>query len=397
MKLYIFFLSIFLCLYLLFNVSTALTRNKRQESSGGGGGGGDAAGENEEDLVKGQVCDFGSGSLLQTCGWVVPNASHPMVRWRTAQGAQEFWLGGPPRDHTLTDSSGGYAYFETSYQMPSMPRTTIVPNKYASPSNNISFSGRLMSSSGGSNNELLRPFISQLPLFQVTRETTKEIPVPDDGVLQSPNITNTGPQGVCLSFFYSIDGLSTESLEVILQDAARPKYNRTLIIFNDVTEAEWRRAEVAYAYSSTHRMLLKANAKRLGHIERTFRGYIAIDDIQVKTMEEGGGSAANAEEPCKGHCTFEAGLCGWTNQEEGDDFDWRLGRGSQNIFTGPARDYSSFANNEISGGYVFINSAYPRRPGDVAVLLSPVMNPTSKYYLLKIMKHVLYYFQSYFR
>lgn len=80
---------------------------------------------------------------------------------------------------------------------------------------------------------------------------------------------------------------------------------------------------------------------------------------------------------CLGHCTFEAGLCAWNNQDENDDFDWKLGRGSQNIFTGPARDYSSFDNNEISGGFVYIDAGYPRRPGDKALLLSPVMNPTS--------------------
>ncbi len=103
-----------------------------------------------------------------------------------------------------------------------------------------------------------------------------------------------------------------------------------------------------------------------------------------------------SEETCKGFCTFEAGFCTWTNQDENDDFDWKLGRGtflsvvslvpyflfpnlgSQNIFTGPARDFSSFDNNEISGGYVYIDANYPRRPGDVALLLSPSLNPTSK-------------------
>lgn len=66
----------------------------------------DDAAAAEEDVVKGQVCDFGSGSLLQTCSWTVPNGSHPDIRWKTAQGAQEFWLGGPGRDHTLSDTSG---------------------------------------------------------------------------------------------------------------------------------------------------------------------------------------------------------------------------------------------------------------------------------------------------
>lgn len=66
----------------------------------------DDAAAAEEDVVKGQVCDFGSGSLLQTCSWTVPNGSHAEIRWKTAQGAQEFWLGGPGRDHTLSDTSG---------------------------------------------------------------------------------------------------------------------------------------------------------------------------------------------------------------------------------------------------------------------------------------------------
>lgn len=30
-----------------------------------------------------------------------------------------------------------------------------------------------------------------------------------------------------------------------------------------------------------------------------------------------------------GFCTFEAGFCAWTNQDEGDDFDWKLGRGTR--------------------------------------------------------------------
>lgn len=90
-----------LTLSALFSLSLAGSgRFKRQD---------DAAAA-EEDVVKGQVCDFGSGSLLQTCSWTVPNGSHPEIRWKTAQGAQEFWLGGPGRDHTLSDTSGKCFY-----------------------------------------------------------------------------------------------------------------------------------------------------------------------------------------------------------------------------------------------------------------------------------------------
>lgn len=69
-------------------------------------------------------------------------------------------------------------------------------------------------------------------------------------------------------------------------------------------------------------------------------------------------------------------MCGWTNQEEGDDFDWQLARGTDNIFTGPSRDYYSFSREYPLGGYTYIDSSYPRRPGDKALLLSPSFEPT---------------------
>lgn len=327
----------------------------------------------EEDVVKGQVCDFGSGSLLQTCSWTVPNGSHPEIRWKTAQGAQEFWLGGPGRDNTLKDSSGGYAYFETSHQSSNTGRySVVVPSGLPGNGRSLSQSNNstVVSSGGrGMSSEVLRPLISRFPLFQMSTESRKEIPVPDYSLFQSPNITDTGSQGLCLSLYYSIDGLSADSLQVILSDS-KTRYNRTLSFYNDITEGEWRKSEIAYTYATIHKIILKANAKPLSNPDRAFRGYIAVDDVAFKQMEE-------SEETCKGFCTFEAGFCTWTNQDENDDFDWKLGRGSQNIFTGPARDFSSFDNNEISGGYVYIDANYPRRPGDVALLLSPSLNPTS--------------------
>lgn len=69
-------------------------------------------------------------------------------------------------------------------------------------------------------------------------------------------------------------------------------------------------------------------------------------------------------------------MCGWINQEEGDDFDWTLARGSDNFFTGPARDYYSFSREYPMGGYVYIDAGFPRRPGDRAYLSSPSFEPT---------------------
>ncbi|KAJ6225385.1 hypothetical protein RDWZM_003930 [Blomia tropicalis] len=342
-------------------IQSSQYRFKRQEDTG------------VEDDVKGQVCDFGSGSLLQSCNWFVPNGSHPTIRWKTAQGAQEFWLGGPGRDHTLSDTSGGYAYFETSFQSNNQRFQNQPTTPVRSSSSTAANQSLIRTTSGHhqlSSNDILRPLISRFPIFQLTKDNNKQITIPDYSLFQSPNITDTGSQGLCLGFYYSIDGLSADSLQVVLIDS-KTGYNRTLSMYNDVTDGIWIKSEIAYTYAGLHRIAMKANAKSITNVDRSFRGYIAIDDVQFKQMDE------TAEEACKGFCTFEAGFCQWTNQDENDDFDWKLGRGSQNIFTGPARDYSSFDNNEISGGYVYIDANYPRRPGDLALLLSPTLNPTS--------------------
>lgn len=117
-------------------------------------------------------------------------------------------------------------------------------------------------------------------------------------------------------------------------------------------------------------------AKKLDQPDRAYRGFISVDDVQFQPIGEN-------EENCKGHCTFEGGLCGWTNQEENDDFNWQMARGTQNIFTGPSSDYISFGQNDQSGGFVYIDSSFPRRPGDRALLMSPSMTQTGKIDLMK--------------
>lgn len=53
-------------------------------------------------------------------------------------------------------------------------------------------------------------------------------------------------------------------------------------------------------------------AKDLPDPYRKYRGYVAVDNVVLKPGAE-----------CKGHCTFEGGVCGWNN-DESDDFDWSL-------------------------------------------------------------------------
>ena len=53
-------------------------------------------------------------------------------------------------------------------------------------------------------------------------------------------------------------------------------------------------------------------AKDSADAYRKYRGYVAVDNVAVRPGPD-----------CRGHCTFEGGFCGWTNQND-DDFDWSL-------------------------------------------------------------------------
>ena len=72
---------------------------------------------------------------------------------------------------------------------------------------------------------------------------------------------------------------------------------------------------------------------------------------------------------CEADCNFDADIsvCQWENIDT-DDFDWSVSRGSLKSFTGPTRDQSTSVSGGSAGGYAFIDSAYPRRPGDLARL-----------------------------
>ena len=59
--------------------------------------------------------------------------------------------------------------------------------------------------------------------------------------------------------------------------------------------------------------------------------------------------------------------CAWENVDS-DNFDWSVSRGSRKSFTGPTRDQASTQFPGSAGGFAFIDSGYPRHPGDTAIL-----------------------------
>jgi len=124
--------------------------------------------------------------------------------------------------------------------------------------------------------------------------------------------------------------------------------------------------QVMYTYPKEHTLILEAIPKPETTQVRRYRGYIAVDEIKFRP-----GSA------CKGHCTFDSGFCKFANDPTAN-FQWMVGRGSENPNTGPQRDHSSFATNRVTGAFAYIDAGHPRRPGDKAQLLSEEFPATDK-------------------
>ncbi|XP_022236447.1 MAM and LDL-receptor class A domain-containing protein 1-like, partial [Limulus polyphemus] len=202
-------------------------------------------------------CDFGNGLLLKLCTWSNPLNTPSSLRWKTGRGVTSNWFGGPRTDHTSANADGGYAFFETSYRETDDQREQF-PN-------------------------------GQTSQFQNSERRTTAL-------LVSQNMSQTDPSGFCVSFFYAINGLSAQSLKMLLIDGETLE-KRTLWESTDGLEGSWRKGEVGYTYEKTHQVEIMIEGVPKNHSDpsRIFRGYIALDDIRFESLS---GGASN----CLGKC-----------------------------------------------------------------------------------------------
>lgn len=88
---------------------------------------------------------------------------------------------------------------------------------------------------------------------------------------------------------------------------------------------------------------------------------LAIDDLSFLTGECPDTS---------GHCNFEGNLCGWTNMQDTDQFDWILfSSGEDSSYAGPAQDITTGSTE----GYSLIAPAQQHNTDDAAILYSPII------------------------
>ncbi|RWS31471.1 MAM domain-containing glycosylphosphatidylinositol anchor protein 2-like protein [Leptotrombidium deliense] len=149
--------------------------------------------------------------------------------------------------------SGGYAYFETSYKAINRVFSSAAlesgynePQRIAIIDNNNNKTDTKLSASGG-----------QLSLFKetlISRPDETRTVIPNVAHLISPNITRGGPQGLCISFFYNIDGLSSDRLRILVRDIQSGE-NQTVWQSRMHSDGNWIKSEIAYSYNELHQVM----------------------------------------------------------------------------------------------------------------------------------------------
>ncbi|XP_026667146.1 MAM and LDL-receptor class A domain-containing protein 1-like [Ceratina calcarata] len=273
-------------------------------------------------------CDFGSFPTQTLCEW---QNGDGVLEWMAGTGMGTNWMGGPPSDYSTGTMEGGYAFLETSE----------LPQK----------DGKAKSLGG---------------------------------LLHSPQLGSTGVAGTCVMFKYNMEGLSIAGLRILLHVGtdeysikkeqteeitpenvtAVPPPCKPVEVFDEriiwnaqyYTLGVWQQTQMLYTYPEVHSLIIEGIPVDSTDPTRLYRGYVAIDDVDLQPGTS-----------CLGFCNFAGGFCDWSNDAD-DDFDWTISRGSGNPTTGPAADSSP--DRSTAGGYTYIDSSFPRRPGDRARLIS---------------------------
>ena len=163
----------------------------------------------------------------------------------------------------------------------------------------------------------------------------------------------------CLTFWYHMYGSGIGILNVYRKDESSTSPVKIWSLFGEQENA-WKIANVR----------IKSKGKPFqiqfeGVIGSSYKSDIAIDDVAVNS-----GFC-----PPIASCTFESGFCGYSNVEDGDNFDWLIGTASTSSDgTGPQVDHTT---GTTQGHYLYIETSGVHKLGDKALLQSESVPATN--------------------
>eukprot|EP00057_Strongylocentrotus_purpuratus_P034024 XP_793639.3 PREDICTED: MAM and LDL-receptor class A domain-containing protein 1 [Strongylocentrotus purpuratus] len=204
----------------------------------------------------------------------------------------------------------------------------------------------------------------------------------DVAVLVSPFVQASN-QPRCVMFYAFMYGSNVDYLNLYIRPwGTTPSLDPQFSIYGNIAN-EWRLygMDLPGSHENFH-VLFEAN---IGRFKSS--GKIAIDDIGMVTgncPEQ----VAPTPLPWGADCDFEQNgtLCGYT-QRSTDAFDWTWHQGSTgSTNTGPHSDHTLGTSE---GHYMYIETSLPQRPGNLASLISPVLNSQNTDTCLRFYYHAM--------
>ncbi|XP_036451600.1 MAM domain-containing protein 2 [Colossoma macropomum] len=150
-----------------------------------------------------------------------------------------------------------------------------------------------------------------------------------------------GNQKYCLRFFYSLRGFSktAQALAVYLYDTASAKQDK-IWTQTGQTRDIWIQAELTIQSQKAIQLVFISTCKSFWTC-----GSVGLDDISISL---GDCELPLGPLPVPSHCNFETGLCGYTQDKQGDEADWVLVRGpTPTSYTGPKGDHTTGAGHYL--------------------------------------------------
>ncbi|XP_042365064.1 MAM domain-containing protein 2-like [Plectropomus leopardus] len=172
--------------------------------------------------------------------------------------------------------------------------------------------------------------------------------------------TLPGNMKFCLRFFFSLRGFNQtdQALAVYLQQQ-QSGIQEKIWTQGEKSRGIWITTDVTFQTTQPAKVVFVSTCRSFWDC-----GSVALDDISVR-LGDCELTAGSLSSSLPGHCDFEAGLCGYTQDKEGDGADWEWRRGpTPTSYTGPRGDHTTGL------GYYLHMEASPMLPGQSVRLLS---------------------------
>lgn len=177
--------------------------------------------------------------------------------------------------------------------------------------------------------------------------------------------TLPGNTKFCLRFYFSLRGFNQteQALTVYLQQQQQQQRSggqEKIWTQGERSRGIWIATDITFQTTQPAKVVFISTCRSVWDC-----GSVALDDIRMSLGDCELTAGLSSVSSLPGHCDFEAGLCGYTQDKHSDDSDWEWRRGpTPTSYTGPRGDHTTGL------GYYLYVEASPLLPGHSARLRS---------------------------